>query len=868
LRIIKLLLFLFIITFLISSCSVFNSIIKKDDITSSVQPAIQDTVVQTSTIVNEMLEEARQQYISAVKYQQKDMVSKAITSYDSAMTIINQLSYYPGIEKNDAYSGLENSIIEDYKKFISSQKKLPSNVSTTAFEDWMDNNLPQLKINENEIENEDKKNTIMIGDFPLEINRYVEQYIEYFTGPGRNYMQYWLERTGKYFPMMAKIFAEENVPQQLIFLSLPESGLNPHARSWARAMGIWQFMRNTARLYDLKVGFYVDQRLNPALSTKAAALYLKDLYYALGNWYLAIAAYNSGLGRVQRAVKLAGSKDFWKVRRYLPRETRNYIPQYLAVTLIGSNPAKYGFTNINYDKAFDVKEYKINGAYDLSVLAKCAGINVKLLKEMNPSLIQHTTPPASSGSFMLKIPRKVYSAFVDNLKHVPDNAKIQYVIHIVRRGETLSGIAQGFRINLRAIEKFNNISSRTRIYPGTRLKIPVSTIGSNDFILDTDIQPAVEDSLYVQNNNKPYNLVINTTHDPNKYKKIYQEQLNDPAEVIIPKNHELVTYKVKRYDKLVDLAGLFNVRVFDIRNWNNLPYTTTIKVGEILKIYVPKNKINFYAKIDKMSRSEKMKIVYAELGGMWIRHRIKSGDVLGKIAEKYGVGIRQLRRWNNLRRNRIVAGKILRILIGVNSKYSNIVRNTKKLRNNNNSTYKVKVGDTLSGIALKLGVSVQTLRKWNNLQTNRINVGKTLKIYSTNSVKLAVINNKKNKIQPAKTTNKTNANNKLKIIYIVKNNDTLGGIAEKYFIRAKNIRKWNHIRRSLIHINQKLVIYPGQRKVTPQELPFVGEIYVVQSGDALWNIAKQYKVAVDSLRDWNNLSGNKIKAGQEIKILN
>ena len=135
-RIIKLLLFLFIITFLTSSCSVFNSIIKKGNLSPSVQPAVQDTVVQTSTIVNEMLEEARQQYISAIKYQQKGMASNAVTAYDSAMAIINQLSYYPGIEKNDAYSDLENSIVGDYKEFISSQKKLPSNVSTTAFEDW------------------------------------------------------------------------------------------------------------------------------------------------------------------------------------------------------------------------------------------------------------------------------------------------------------------------------------------------------------------------------------------------------------------------------------------------------------------------------------------------------------------------------------------------------------------------------------------------------------------------------------------------------------------------------------------------------------------------------------------------------------
>ena len=309
------------------------------------------------------------------------------------------------------------------------------------------------------------------GHIPLVRNKKVDQFIEYFRTKGRRQFEIWLDRLDVYGPMLSSIIEECNLPPELLYLAMIESGLNPKAHSKAAANGMWQFIYSTGKIYGLNRTWYVDERRDPEKATRAACAYLTDLYNEFDNWYLALAAYNAGEGRIRRATKLHQTSDFWQLHS-LPRETRNYMPYFLAASIIAKNPLKYGFKRKKTKKPISYDLVSIEKSADLTVLANAANTSFKMIQTLNPELRQSATP---SESYMLKIPKGNRNLFIKNYNSLPESERFapQFVSHKVRNGESLWTIARKYRISIHDLVAVNKIRNRSMIRIGQKLTIPV-----------------------------------------------------------------------------------------------------------------------------------------------------------------------------------------------------------------------------------------------------------------------------------------------------------------------------------------------------------------------------------------------------------
>ena len=505
------------------------------------------------------------------------------------------------------------------------------------------------------------------GHIPLVRNKSVDQFISYFQNKGRRQFEIWLDRYYQYGPMLNKILNEYELPEELAYLAMIESGLNPKAYSRAKATGMWQFMYSTGKKYGLQRNWYIDERRDPEKATHAAAKFLLDLYKEFDHWYLALAAYNGGPGRVHRATRLHQTSDFWQLHS-LPRETRNYIPYYLAAAIIASNPTSYGFkTPKTKQHKYEVVEIKQSA--DLAVLANSAGTSLKTLKAYNPELRQSATPV--DVVYQLKIPVGKKEQFVTNFNSLPSDQRFapQYVAHKVKRGESLWTISKKYRVSIHDLAAVNKIRNRHRLSIGQKLTIPVRR--SNGGTL----------------------LASNSG----------------------PSGHKKVIYKVKRGDTLGHIAEDYNTMARSIRRWNKLEYGQHIFPGQKLTIWIKED----MSQLASNTNAGREKVV----------HNVKRGDTIGHIAESYRVSSRKIMSWNNIKsKQHIYPGQKLNIWVKNNNSSKSIAQ--KSSNKGKKVTYTVKRGDTIGHIADDYNTTVSNIRSWNNMKrSSYIKPGQKLSLW-------------------------------------------------------------------------------------------------------------------------------------------
>jgi len=323
----------------------------------------------------------------------------------------------------------------------------------------------------------------------------VQKNVSLFSGKIRERFSVYLSRSGKYIEMMKKILRENDVPEEIVFLPLIESGFNPNAYSHARAAGYWQFISSTAKRYGLVIDWWKDERRDPVKSTVAAANYLKDLYGMFGSWNLAMAAYNAGEGKILRALNKTKTDDYWSLlnTKYIKNETKDYVPKFIAASLIATSPEDFGFDNLEYHSPLRYEKVTITSPVDIAVIAECSEVSVQEIKDLNPELRRWCTPP-DVPEYTLRIPEGAKSTFLRNLADFPEEERFTVDVYTVGKGDTFKAISKKTGVPVEVIYDLNNMEKIIPLAAGTKIYLPPK----GKFALDSEDRAVVKKASYKQ----------------------------------------------------------------------------------------------------------------------------------------------------------------------------------------------------------------------------------------------------------------------------------------------------------------------------------------------------------------------------------
>jgi membrane-bound lytic murein transglycosylase D len=496
------------------------------------------------------------------------------------------------------------------------------------------------------------------SDFPLVLNQTVEGFLTAMTSPSeyRSRITVGLERSGAYLPMIRDQFARAGLPEDLSYLPLIESAFSLKAYSRARAHGMWQFISSTGRHYGLAVGSLVDERRDPVRSTEAAVAYLGDLHGEFDDWYLALAAYNSGAGNVRRAIRRSGSTDFWQLRRYLPRETRNYVPAFIASVIVAKQPQKYGF-EAPQEQPWVYDTIEVPDALDLEFLSTESGIPLEDLRDLNPAIRRDLTP--ARGTTLLRLPPGTAASAENVLASTPRDEWAPRMIHTVRSGDSLYSIARRYGSSVSAISQANGLSG-SLIRPGQTLIVP--RFASNQQLARAEPLRTDDNGSYVvQRNDTLWDISrgfsvsldalcsVNGLSRRDVIRPGQRLRIPDGATYAAPASREpsssryASTYTVRSGDTLYDIANHHGVSVSALKNANGLS-GSRIYPGKVLRVPTP-------VENQAPARASEAPNTY----------RVRKGDTLYDIARRFGVSTSELREANNLASSRIYPGDVLQI---------------------------------------------------------------------------------------------------------------------------------------------------------------------------------------------------------------
>ncbi len=732
----------------------------------------------------------------------------------------SNLSYLDSIKKTFIKDNIASCVDSLWMKELTSldlYNDLENDIKNINLDEKVDYELPTALLKQR-LKDMDSK-----SPFHIEYNQGLENIIKSFLKNRKKAYERLMAISEYYFPLFEDALAKQNVPLEIKYLAVVESALNPKAVSRVGATGLWQFMYQTGKQYNLNIDSYVDDRSDPLKASEAAAQYMTNMYKIFGDWDLVLASYNSGPGNVAKAIRRSGGQqNFWNIRKYLPQETQGYVPAFLATMYIYEYHREHGIVPSRAAvKHFATDTIMIQKQISFKQLSDLLDIPVAQLQMLNPQFKLNVVPAYFDNKHFLRLPLDKIAVFTSNEEKI-----YAYVQHELDQRE-------------RPFSRFQtSLASRDSIESGESY-----TVSRTKF------------------------------------------------------------HKVKRGDNLSEIANRYDVSMSDIKKWNKLK-SNKAPLGRKLKIITseriaarvkkPKADSTAVASVSKSTTTVTTAIaqltpkdqkVYKEEKVVSFQdvtkfHKVKKGDNLSEIAAKYDVAMSDIKKWNKLKNNNVALGKSLKIITNERVvttvkklvKSENIAATEKSKKEAVESTekpedfYIVEQGDNLSTIAKKHNITIDELKKWNNLQDNTIQLESKLKI--------ADITNKDDKTQVApKTEIRT-------VEYTVQAGDNLGSIARKNNVAVSDIKLWNELSDDNIQLGDKLIVAKklvvdnnqtiaekSSKKEKLSKVDREDDHYYVKKGDSLFSIAKKYPgVSVSDIKKWNGINGNALKPGMKLKI--